>query len=302
ECAPTISGANVGTSRSYQLVLSLLWMSAVRRLLKEKFNGFTSQLAALTLELQTTKAVLAGQHVQGGNDHGIPRSMRLDVPKFNGSDPDSSVAQYQSEFEKLMNRVTNVSESLLISFYISGLKPAIQRELVISKPTSLGNAFALARVTKARFADHWSTLDVATMRGANTVNQTPTLLPLAIKWISPAERQERHNKGLCFNCDNKWVRGHKCYGKFLLLMADEDDESLGSDAFADEDEALESGDISILNSLMGHDSPRSLQLWWTVGAGEVHVLINNGGTHNFMRPDVVERMDTMATEIRKGYA
>ncbi|PWA71139.1 leucine-rich repeat protein [Artemisia annua] len=29
--------------------------------------------------------------------------------------------------------------------------------------------------------------------------------PLAIKWISLAERQERLNKGLCFNCDNKWT-------------------------------------------------------------------------------------------------
>nr|GEZ24092.1 retrotransposon protein [Tanacetum cinerariifolium] len=41
-----------------------------------------------------------------------------------------------------------------------------------------------------------------------TVN--PSGKPLAIKWISPAKRQERLSKGLCFNCDNKWVRGHKC--------------------------------------------------------------------------------------------
>nr|GEU88347.1 Ty3/gypsy retrotransposon protein [Tanacetum cinerariifolium] len=132
-----------------------------------------------------------------------------------------SVAQYQSEFEKLMNQVTNVSESLLISFYISGLKPAIQRELLASKPTSVGDAFALARVTEAQFADHGSTPAVATMRDANT-----------------------------------WVREHKCSGKFILLMTDEDDESPGSDALPKEDEALESGDISILNSLVGHGSPR----------------------------------------------
>ena len=36
-----------------------------------------------------------------------------------------SVAHYQSEFEKLMNRVTGISEGLLISFYISGLKPTL---------------------------------------------------------------------------------------------------------------------------------------------------------------------------------
>nr|GEX69057.1 reverse transcriptase [Tanacetum cinerariifolium] len=54
--------------------------------------------------------------------------------------------------------------------------------------------------------------------------------------------------------------------------------------------AVESGDISILNSLIGHGSPCSLQLWGTIGTGDVHVLIDNGSTHNFVRPDVVERM------------
>ncbi|GJT24414.1 ty3-gypsy retrotransposon protein [Tanacetum coccineum] len=68
-----------------------------------------------------------------------------------------TVAHYQSEFEKLINRVTDVSETLLISFYISGLKPAIQRELLISRPSTLGDAFALARITKACFGDQWAT-------------------------------------------------------------------------------------------------------------------------------------------------
>ncbi|GKG62076.1 hypothetical protein Tco_0631980, partial [Tanacetum coccineum] len=52
-----------------------------------------------------------------------------------------------------MNRVTDVSEGLLISFYIFGLKPVIQRELLVSKPASLGDAFSLARVTDARLED-----------------------------------------------------------------------------------------------------------------------------------------------------
>nr|GFA37569.1 hypothetical protein [Tanacetum cinerariifolium] len=47
--------------------------------------------------------------------------------------------------------------------------------------------------------------------------------PLAIKWISREERQEHLNKMLCFNCDSKWMLGHKCPGKFLLHMAKEDD-------------------------------------------------------------------------------
>ncbi|GKC46125.1 ty3-gypsy retrotransposon protein [Tanacetum coccineum] len=221
-----------------------------------------------------------------------------------------TVAEYQGEFEKFMNRVTDISEALLISFYISGLKLSLQRELLVSKPTTLGDAFALARVIEVRLEDQ-NTVSVApkvvnTSGGSQYQRATPSVKtpllptppkatvastgkPLGIKWISPAERQERLSKGLCFNCDNRWTRGHKCPGKFLLLMTDYDDDP-GEEVTTNEDEAVESGDISILNSLVGHGSSRSLQLWGKIGTIGVHVLIDNGSTHNFVRPDVVERM------------
>nr|GEU62197.1 class II heat shock protein [Tanacetum cinerariifolium] len=61
------------------------------------------------------------------------------------------VEDYQREFDKLMNRVTKIPDSLLISFYISGLKLNLQRELLVTKPTTLGDVFLLARITEARF-------------------------------------------------------------------------------------------------------------------------------------------------------
>ncbi|PWA85192.1 hypothetical protein CTI12_AA148910 [Artemisia annua] len=107
---------------------------------------------------------------------------------------------------------------------------------------------------------------------------TPTAnsKPLAIKWISPAERQERLNKGLCFNCDNRWARGHKCPGKFLLLMTDEEGDP-GATTNDGGDDVVESGDISILNSLIGHGSPRSLQLWGTIGGVDTNLVATTSG-------------------------
>ncbi|GJS04995.1 hypothetical protein Tco_0321503 [Tanacetum coccineum] len=63
------------------------------------------------------------------------------------------VAEYESEFLMLIKRVTEISESLLKSFYISGLKPALQCVLLRSNPTTLDEAFSLARVAKARFTN-----------------------------------------------------------------------------------------------------------------------------------------------------
>ncbi|GJX57657.1 retrotransposable element Tf2 [Tanacetum coccineum] len=153
----------------------------------------------------------------------------------------ATVTQYQSEFEKLMNMVTDISETLLISCYVSGIKPNLQRELLVAKPTNLGDAFALAKVTEARLDDQRVSVvgqvTIVASGGGSQKTQSswisaavsqpvkPLLLPtptsgtsnatskpLAIKWISPAERHERLSKGLCFNCDNRWARGHKCPG------------------------------------------------------------------------------------------
>ncbi|GKC46904.1 ty3-gypsy retrotransposon protein [Tanacetum coccineum] len=216
---------------------------------QQQAETFQAQIAALHAELQTTRGLI--QTRQGGGDLGspIPRSMRLDVPKFSGSDPESwnfsineyftllatpadqrlrivgfnlegdaaewfrwmtrnrlidtwdgflesvknhfgpckyedpqgalskllqtgTVAQYQSKFEKLMNRVTEISENLLISFYVS--EPNLQRELLISKPTSLGDAFSLARVTEARMEDQGST--ATTTKAATSQNADPRRL------------------------------------------------------------------------------------------------------------------------------
>ncbi|GJX02508.1 transposon ty3-I gag-pol polyprotein [Tanacetum coccineum] len=133
-------------------------------------------------------------------------------------------------------------------------------------------------------------------------NNNTNSKPLAIKWISPVERQERLNKRLCFNCDNKWIWGHKCPGKFLLLMGDDeqDTEPKTEPNIAD---AVESGVISILNSLIRQGSPRSLQLWGSIGSGTVHVLIDNGSTHNCVRPDIMEKIQlpVQSTKAFKVY-
>ncbi|KAI3756929.1 hypothetical protein L6452_04461 [Arctium lappa] len=195
-----------------------------------------------------------------------------------------------------MNRVTNVSENLLISFYISGLTPAIQRELLISRPHTLGEAFALARITEARFSDQWATATPAKPTNTTGARQQgpparsisaqgdpprQALLPspaskpignkpnpLPIKWISAAERQEQ------------------------LL----DTEPSG--ATAETEDSIETGDVSCLYSLVGHGSPHSLQLWGTISSTEVHVLIDNGSTHNFVQPSLIEQLKLPITPTK----
>ncbi|GJV44660.1 hypothetical protein Tco_1429196 [Tanacetum coccineum] len=82
-----------------------------------------------------------------------------------------TVAEYESEFVVLANRVTGISESLLISFYISGLKLTLQIDLLRARPTTLGEAFALARITEPRFEDERDTTVIAKPNDLNIAVQ-----------------------------------------------------------------------------------------------------------------------------------
>ncbi|GKE66718.1 reverse transcriptase [Tanacetum coccineum] len=228
-----------------------------------------------------------------------------------------------------MNRVTDISETLLISFFISGLKPTLQRELLVAKPTTLGEAFSLAKVTEAQLEDqrsptvsHLTTIatggglqkqTTSRLSGAVTNMSKPLLLPaattqpspkpLAIKWISPAERHERINKGLCFIAITSGYVVISVQVNSFLLMADDVDDLVQASQIEEEEDVVESGDISILNSLISQGSPCSLQLWGKIGTSNVHVLIDNGRMHNFVQPDVVEqmRLPIQATKAFKVY-
>ncbi|GKD12272.1 retrotransposon-related protein, partial [Tanacetum coccineum] len=173
---------------------------------QQQAAAFQAQFETLRAELQASPGQLQGR--PGGNgDQGslLPRSMRLDVPKFTEEDPEKwlfaiteyfsllntpadqrlrierfketvmnhfgpskyedpqgalskliqlcIVEEYQGEFEKLMNWVMDIPDSLFISYYIFGLKLHLQRELLVSRPTTLGNVFSLAQIIEACFDD-----------------------------------------------------------------------------------------------------------------------------------------------------
>ncbi|GJZ27311.1 hypothetical protein Tco_0571564 [Tanacetum coccineum] len=92
-----------------------------------------------------------------------------------------TVEDYQWEFKKLMNRVTDIPDSLLISFYILRLKLNLQHELLVSRPTTLGDAFSLARITKAHFK-------AIVEKEHNIKEKADTTLSLPIEKVSPVVR------------------------------------------------------------------------------------------------------------------
>ncbi|GJT27142.1 hypothetical protein Tco_0907417 [Tanacetum coccineum] len=185
------------------------------------------------------------------------------------------VEDYQQEFEMLIKRVT-IPESLLKSFYISGLKLNLQCLLLRSNLKTLDEAFSLARAAETRFAN----LDILEFLRSNpstlgedffkaritearfeiiakedkehiVEKKIDVILPLQGEFASPKAKGS-------LNAD-EYIGVEEVVGGGEALGIGEDDD-LGDAATDGGDDEVESGDISILNSLIGHGSSRSLQL------------------------------------------
>nr|GMD05953.1 Transposon Ty3-G Gag-Pol polyprotein [Ipomoea batatas] len=305
-----------------------------------------------------------------GSSDGAPvvqkhNSMRLDIPKYGGADPQQwifniqeyfdfhqiaepqrlqiaveqrfgtthfedplaelakltqigTVAEFQAAFEKLLNRATGVTETQLVSYVIGGLKSHLRRELLLSRPRTILAAFELAKAHEARHNELMLECRHVRPSANSQLNALPPgktnareFLPapmaqptpaLPIRKYTAAEIREKRDKGLCFRCDQKYFPGHRCKGRFLLLIGDEDDETVEGDPVVVEDyhtdEEVISGDVSVLNTMTGPGSPRSLRLTGNIKGSSCLVLIDSGSTHNFITPAIVERLQLPTKSIK----
>ncbi|KAH9703698.1 hypothetical protein KPL70_011188 [Citrus sinensis] len=121
------------------------------------------------------------------------------------------------------------------------------------------------------------------------------LLPtpnLPVRRLTPAELRDKREKGLCYNCDQKYSANHHYRSKFFILMGTDDDENEDTMklAMAEPFKEMVTTDISSLNALAGQVNPHSLRLIGKVGNHCFQVLINSGSTHNFIKHVLAERL------------
>lgn len=132
----------------------------------------------------------------------------------------STVTAYLSEFKCLSTRVTILTTTTLLNYFLSGLHEDIQRELYILRPHSIHDAIGLAKLLEdkcnaarasQRFFPPWAPLPNPLLATSIPPNQvSPALPPIPIKILTPAEMAIRQECGLCYNCDSKFTKGHRC--------------------------------------------------------------------------------------------
>lgn len=84
---------------------------------------------------------------------------------------------------------------------------------------------------------------------------------LPVKRLTPAQIQERHDKGLFCNCDERFSPGHKYKAKFYLLTIDEEDDERNA---LDEIEDNVVGETEVaaisLHALTGQRNPSTIRM------------------------------------------
>lgn len=102
----------------------------------------------------------------------------------------------------------------------------------------------------------------------------------------------RHEKGLCFNCDEKFTRGHQCSSKFFMLIAEEEETTMGGNDLVplppDSSADINQSPTQIsFHALSGHLAPETLRLVGQIVNHHVVILIDGGSTHNFVQEQLV---------------
>lgn len=141
-------------------------------------------------------------------------------------------------------------------------------------------------------------------RPISTAIPSPRPPPPSFKRLTSEEIASRRERDLCFSCDEKYHRGHKCASRVFLLLAEEDeppDPSLITPLGLDPDSVPDSVPDSpathdlypaqlSLNSLAGHMAPETLRFVATIFGRDVVLLVDGGSTYNFIQRQLVTQL------------
>jgi hypothetical protein len=131
---------------------------------------------------------------------------------------------YNSEFQVLNTRANDISDEHLLETYMGGLKQDITHEIFLRHLKNIMEAMQFARhiQDKNKFA-HKSPIG-AYIRSRDRFGVHKTNISQPTK-LTLQQIDEIREKKLCFNCDNKYSKGHKCGEKKLFYIDCEEEKN-----------------------------------------------------------------------------
>ena len=143
------------------------------------------------------------------------------------------MAEYSKRFLENLSRVRPIADDDERDIFTNNLGEPMKTQVEMLKPATLDAAMDLAisfehlntvtstATTPGRPSRPLRPMAAPTSALPDSSNPTPALV---FKRLTPAEMDERRAKGLCFNCDEKFARGHRCKRLFYIQSADAEEE------------------------------------------------------------------------------
>eukprot|EP00253_Pinus_taeda_P017594 PITA_17594 len=201
--------------------------------------------------------------------------------------------EHIEEFQKLNIRVKNIPEEHRIDVFIGTLKDNIQHDVRLWEPDSLEKAFRLPRKMESKIM---ATKNHTTHNYKDGSVIAPSL-PQPIS-LTPQQLEEKRAKGICYSCDSKYTKGHKCDEKKLFYIDFEEEEEKEQERLKEEDilqeQSLDKEEMNptiSCNALAGITTPQTIKIEGQIKKKKVIVLIDSGSTHNFFHCKVAKELN-----------
>ena len=213
-----------------------------------------------------------------------------------------TVEEYSNRFQGLLPRAGRLDEAQRVQLFTGGLLPPLSHAVRIHNPETLAAAMSLARQVELMEIDRpvqppprappCGLLPAPMPRPALQVPHQPLALPAPPvaaqqgrgegnqRRLTPDEMAERHRLGLCFNCNEKYTRGHNRFCRRIFFLEGVELED-AADAAGDAEHDAEAPCFS-LQAVAGVPMAGTMQIAVALGAASLVALLDSGSTHNFI--------------------
>ncbi|KAF9666088.1 hypothetical protein SADUNF_Sadunf16G0192400 [Salix dunnii] len=221
-----------------------------------------------------------------------------------------TLKDYIAEFRKLATRIRDLTPTLRLSCFIGGLREVIRHDVKLLRPATVHEAMSFAHEVEAKFqklrlvhsSGNFSSRSLQSplqhdVTPARTRIEPTTGKDMSFKKLTPEEVQFKRQNNLCFYCDEKFVRGHKCAGKQVLLLDmgynSSDEEELAQETQPNEQITEINACCITACALYGIPAPsanKTMKITATIKNCVVIVLLDSGSSHNLIHVGMVKRL------------
>jgi hypothetical protein len=205
--------------------------------------------------------------------------------------------QVPDRFQALLPHAGPLAESQRVQLFTGGLLPPIRNVVRIHNPQTLAGAMSLARQLEQM--ELCTPAPIQTKPASRGLLPAPTPCPTLpapaadksaappvkvdgppVKRLSWEEQEEHHCLSLCYNCNEKYSRGHNrtCRRIFFVNGVEITDD----DAATDAEQATETPVFS-LHAVAGVPTCDTMQVRVSFGATTLVALLGTESAHNFSR-------------------